>query len=243
MVALEKTPNIIYNILNFEEPNVVFLYGVLMIIFMLVFSKIDINYGLLIGLLFFSVVLYYFYTDRNENKIFESEKYNQKFEKLQRPTELLKKYPDVVDFLFYIEDIRKYSYITYEKIASLFKEFCVLYKQSKTDYNLIDSLYQKMVDIKIEIMYLINSFTYNTDGYAYTDKIFRAKTESENILNKMLDDLVLIQKKKIYYNGYNIKSKVLDTSGVLPYNIIKNSSYQQNNNYVNNPAMLDLIVF
>ena len=62
MVALDKTPNIIYNIFNFEEPNVVFLYGVLMLIFMIIFSKIDINYGMLIGLLFFSIVVYYFYT-------------------------------------------------------------------------------------------------------------------------------------------------------------------------------------
>ena len=80
MVALEKTPNIIYNIVNFEEPNVVFMYGVLMLFFILIFSKLDINYGMLIGLLFYSIVVYYFYTERNENYVYETEKYNQKFD-------------------------------------------------------------------------------------------------------------------------------------------------------------------
>ncbi len=46
MVALDKTPNIIYNIVNFEEPNVVFMYGVLMLFFIIIFSKLDIIYEL-----------------------------------------------------------------------------------------------------------------------------------------------------------------------------------------------------
>jgi hypothetical protein len=241
MVALDKTPNIIYNIVNFEEPNVVFMYGVLMLFFIIIFSKLDINYGMLIGLLFYSIVVYYFYTERNENYVYETEKYNQKFEKLQRPTKILKEYPEIVDFLFYIEDMRKHSYLTYEKISNLFREFCTLYRDCNVDYNLIDSLYQKMVDIKIAIMYEINIFTYNTDGYAYTNKIFKAKEEAERILNKMLDELTLIQKKKIYYNGYNIKSKVIDTSGVLPYNIVKGTNPSLNN--IDIPQMSDLIVF
>ena len=35
MVALNKTPNILYNIVNFEEPTVVFKYGVLMLFFII----------------------------------------------------------------------------------------------------------------------------------------------------------------------------------------------------------------
>lgn len=238
MIALEKTPNILYNIINYEEPNIVFLYGVLMIIFLIIFSKLDINYGMLIGLIFFSILIYYFYTDRNQNIIYQNEKYNQKFDTLDRPSNTIKNYPEIVDFLYYIQDSRAHSYINYEKIADLFRDFCILYRDCNIDYNLIDQLYQKMVDTKIEIMNAINTFVYNTDGSAYTDKIFRAKTEAERILNKMLDDLVFIQKKKIYYNGYNINTKILDTSGVLPYNIVSNK-----NSSTDIPAMSDLIVF
>ena len=61
-----------------------------------------------------------------------------------------------------------------------------------TDYNLIDRLYQKMVDIKITIMYKINAFIFNTDGYQYTEKMFRAKQEAEKILNNLLNELILI---------------------------------------------------
>lgn len=244
MVALDKSPNVIYNILNFEEPNVIFIYGIVLILFILIFSRLSINYGIIVGLLFYCILIYYFYTDRNLNNIYATEKYNQKFNILNRPTNVLIEYPDVVDFLFYIEDIRKYSYITYEEISNLFKEFCILYRSSNTDYNLIDRLYQKMVDIKITIMYKINAFIFNTDGYQYTEKIFRAKQEAEKILNNLLNELVLLQKKKIYYNGYNITTKLIDTSGVLPSNIISDPNPDFNNISNLTPySMSDLVVF
>jgi hypothetical protein len=244
MVALDKSPNVIYNILNFEEPNVIFIYGVVLILFILIFSRLSINYGIIVGLLFYCILIYYFYTDRNLNNIYAAEKYNQKFNELHRPTNVLIEYPEVVDYLFYIEDIRKYSYITYEEIATLFKEFCILYRASNTDYNLIDRLYQKMVDIKITIMYKINAFIFNTDGYQYTEKMFRAKLEAEKILNNLLNQLILIQKKKIYYNGYNITTKLIDTSGVLPSNIVCDPNPDFNNITNLTPfSMSDLVVF
>lgn len=241
MVAIEKTPNVIYNILNFEEPNIVFQYGVLLIIFMIVFSSISINYGIIIGLLFYSIIVYYFYTDRNLNNLYATEKYNDKFQTLERQTNVIKEYPRVVDFLFYMQDMRKYSLSTYDEINRLFREFCILYKSCNTDYNLIDRLYQKMVDIKIDIMNKINAFNYNTNGYEYSNKMFKSKKQAEKILNDLLDELVLIQKKKNYYNGYNHETKVLDTSGVLPYNIVSNPNPEFKN--INIPNMTDLIVF
>lgn len=241
MSALNKTPNILYNIINFEEPNVVFLYGVLMIIFIILFSILSINYSIIIGLLFYSILIYYFYTDRNLNNVYASQKFNDKFETLQRPTNIYKDYPDIVDFIFYMQDMRKYSFSLYDQITSLFREFCILYQSCNKDYNLIDNLYLRMIDIKIEIMNKINAYIYNLDGYQFTQKIFKCKQEAEQILNKYLDELILIKKKKIYYNGYNIKSKILDTTGVLPYNIVSNSNPEFNN--IKIPKMSDLIVF
>lgn len=241
MVAIDKTPSVIYNILNFEEPNIVFQYGILLVIFIIIFSRININYSIIIGLLFYCIIVYYFYTDRNLNNIYATEKYKDKFQTLQRPTNVLKDYPRVVDFLFYIQDMRKYSLNTYDQITRLFKEFCILYKSCNTDYNLIDRLYQKMVEIKIDIMNKINAFNYNTVSNQYSKKMFESKQQAEKILNDLLDELVLIQKKKIYYNGYNHETKILDTSGVLPYNIVSNPNPEFIN--INIPNMSDLIVF
>ena len=52
----------------------------------------------------------------------------------------------------YISQVWPYSYLTYKKITDLFVEFCSLYRDCIIDYNLIDNIYQKMVDIKIAIM-------------------------------------------------------------------------------------------
>ena len=44
------------------------------------------------------------------------------------------------------------------------------------------------------------------------------KLEIEKILNIYLEKLLLLNKKDIYYNGYNTNTKILTTNNVLEYN-------------------------
>jgi hypothetical protein len=220
MEALDKSPNIIYNIFNYEEPKFIFFYGVLLIIFIFISSRINFSTSILIGLVFYCIIVYYIYTDRNLNNIFETEKYKEKFNTLETNNYVLKDYPKVVDIIFYMEDLKKYNLPTYLEIVALFEEFCTLYKSCNTDYNLIDSLYQNMIYTKIKILTKTNNFVFNTRGFQIEKKIANIEENIKKVLNSYLDEIVLIQKKKIYYNGYNNKSSLLDTSGVIPYNIL-----------------------
>ncbi len=220
MESLDKSPNIIYNIFNYEEPEYIFYYGVLLVIFIFASSKINFATNVLIGLVFYSLVIYYFYTDRNLNNIYAAEKYKEKFDALQTNNYILKDYPKFVDIIFYMEDLKKYNLPTYLEVVALFEEFCKLYKSCNTDYNLIDSLYKNMVYTKIKILTKINSYVFNTKGFQIEKKIGEIEENIKKVLNSYLDEIVLIQKKKIYYNGYNNSSSILDTSGVIPYNIL-----------------------
>ncbi len=75
-----------------------------------------------------------------------------------------------------------------------------------------------MIYIKYQIIYKINSFIFNTNGAQYESKINNFKSSTKKVLNEYLDKLILIQKKKLYYNGYNNSTKIINTDKVLPHN-------------------------
>jgi hypothetical protein len=239
-MGLQKTDFFLYNILNFEEPQIVFMYGAGLIIFLFIASKLNFSLSLLISLIFYTIIVYYFYTYRNQNYLYETEKNNEKFQNINTNSNQLKNFPKIVDLLYFFEDFKKYNIDEYKQIVNLLTQFSTMYDSCKTDYNLIDSLFSNMLYIRIKILYKMNSFIFNTYGTQYSNIIIDTKDKTKLILSEMLDELVLLHKKKIYYNGYNINTSVLDTSSIRPYNILQNNNPVSRNN---TPIITDLLVW
>ncbi len=239
-MGLQKSDFFLYNILNFEEPQIVFMYGAGLVIFLFIASKINFSLSLLISLIFYTIIVYYFYTYRNQNYLYETEKNNQKFQNINTNSNQLKNFPKIVDLLYFFEDFKKYNIDEYKQIVNLLTQFSTMYDSCKTDYNLIDRLYSNMLYIRIKILYKMDSFIFNTYGTQYSNMIIDTKEKTKLILGEMLDELILLHKKKIYYNGYNMNSTVLDTSGVRPYNVLQNNNPVARND---TPNMSDLLVW
>ena len=72
-----------------------------------------------------------------------------------------------------------------------------------------------MENLKIIILYTIESF--NLNG-ANLKELNENKLEIEKILNTYLENLLLLNKKDIYYNGYNNSTKILTTDNVIESN-------------------------
>lgn len=229
---MSSTANILYNILNYEEPNIICNYFIILVIFIFIFSNINFSITLFIGLIFFSIFIYFLHTDRTVNNINETEKINEKFKLINPTSNILYKYPDIVDIIFYIEDMRKFNIPEFNDILQLFEEFIKLYEASLVDYSFIDNSYSNLLNIKIKILYKLNSLLFSTFDNNFTTKIISTKNNTENVLNKYLNEIVLIHNKKLYYNGYNYNTKILDTSNILPYNYlysIKDNNLSNNN--------------
>jgi multisubunit Na+/H+ antiporter MnhB subunit len=73
-----SSSNILYDIINNEEPQVIFNYFVLIIIFLFIFSNIDFKVSTFIGLIFCSIIIYYFNTYRSLNHTYGIEKKKRK---------------------------------------------------------------------------------------------------------------------------------------------------------------------
>jgi hypothetical protein len=232
----KETNNVIYNIINYQEPQTIFLYGFILIVFIYASSFIDISTSLLILLIFYSILIYYLYTDKKVNHINEFEKLNTKYELLNTDNNVLKKYPNIIDFLFYMSELKIPSPRIYYEIQQLFKQFILLYEACLHDINLINDNYETLVSIKDYILFSINSYTFNLLTNDEAKKLYEMRNAVEKMLNNFLGELVVLQKKDIYYNDYNTKTKIIKTDNIKPFNFL-----DTNNQYVRNTKQYDVL--
>ncbi len=57
-------------------------------------------------------------------------------------------------------------------------------------------------------------------GYQYTKNIANVRENTRKLLNQYLNDLILLQNKKIYYSGYDNTTSILNTTNIFPHNIL-----------------------
>jgi Ca2+/Na+ antiporter len=236
---INSTSNILYNIINHEESYIIFNYFVLIIIFLFIFSNIDFKVSTFIGLIFCSIIIYYFNTYRSVNFTYNTEKKKEKFKKLSTTYNIIESYPEIVDILFYIEDLRQYNMPQFNKIQSLIEQFLKLYEACNVDYSLVNTFYPTLIDLKVLILSSLNTFIINTFNYKITDKLLLVKKNLQLKLNKYLDELVVIQEKNLYYNGYNNNTYMIDKSNILPSNFLDPIEYNKFSNLNNNNFIYD----
>ena len=216
---ISKTDNILYNIINFEEPQQIFYYFIYLIIFLFVFTNIDFSITLFIGIIFFSILIYYFYTNRNKNYIDSEQKLNDKYETFNdESNSTIKDYPDIVDFIFYLSTFEKYNQDTFNDIVKLFDNFIFYYNSIKIDKSLADISFKTMKNIKFNIINKIETFNFTTNNFILTQQTTKNRKRVEELLNGYLDKVLLIYKKNLYYNGYNNQSKIITSNNIIEYN-------------------------
>jgi hypothetical protein len=142
--------------------------------------------------------------------------------------------------MYFFNDTKIYNIDVYNQILDLFTQFTVMYESCNIDYTLIDSLYRNMVYIRTKILYNFNAFTFNIYSINESKNLIKTKQSAKKVLNDMLDELVLLYKKKIYYNGYNNLTTNINISNILPHNILFNTNPVNRNN---TPVMSDLLVW
>jgi hypothetical protein len=231
---ISKTDNILYNIINFEEPQQIFYYFIFFIIFLVVFTNIDFSITLFIGIIFFSILIYYFYTDRKINNIDATKKINTKFETFSDDeNNIIKEYPDIIDFIFYFSTFKEYNIDTFNDIVNLFDNFVFLYNSILIDKSLSSSLFKSITLIKYSIINKIESFNLNTDNFVLSKQIQKNRLRAEELLNKYLDNVLLIHKKNLYYNGYNNNTQIITSNNIIEYNLFETDKEFNRNRIIN----------
>lgn len=226
---MNNTENTIYNILFKDNYKTVSIYILIIIIILYISSNVEYNINIIIGIIIIAFVIYNinFYTMHELQT--DQEIKQDKFNSLYTRNKILKDQPKIVDILFYMLDYKKYSLLKYNNLIQQFEKFVKLYNDCLKDYTLIFDNYQILVDIKLTILVIMNSFVFSIISNILENKLIKIREISELVLNEYLNDLVIINKKIIYYNGYNINTKPINTTSIIPFNTFNDNNISNGN--------------
>lgn len=226
---MNNTENTIYNILFKDNYKTVSIYILIIIIILYISNNVEYNINIIIGIIIIAFVIYNinFYTMHELQT--DQEIKQDKFDSLYTRNKILKDQPKIVDILFYMLDYKKYSLLKYNNLIQQFEKFVKLYNDCLKDYTLIFDNYQILVDIKLTILVIMNSFVFSINSNILENKLIKIREISELVLNEYLNDLVIINKKLIYYNGYNINTKPINTTSIIPFNTFNDNNISNGN--------------
>jgi len=208
-----ENSSFIYDIINSQSNFTLFFFSVLFVITILVFSSIEITFTLFVGLIIYVLFIKYYSTMNDTKNINEQEKFKIKKNKYDIPDN----HPEIIDFLFNIEDLKQFSFILFNELKILIINFVNTYDDCINDYTLVNDYYNTLVNLKLKILITIENF--NING-APKEIVINNKQMIENILNKYLDNLKLLNDKNNYYNGFDLYAKeITDNNNIKASNL------------------------
>jgi len=208
---IEKS-SFIYDIINSQSNFTLFFFSVLFVITILVFSSIEITFTLFVGLIIYILFIKYYSTMNDTKNINEQEKFKIKKNKYDIPDN----HPEIIDFLFNIEDLKLFSFILFNELKILIINFVNTYDDCINDYTLVNDYYNTLVNLKLKILITIENF--NINGVP-KDIVINNKQMIENILNKYLENLKILNNKNNYYNGFDLYAKEIEDNNIKPSNL------------------------
>jgi hypothetical protein len=208
-----ENSSFIYDIINSQSNFTLFFFSVLFVITILVFSSIEITFTLFVGLIIYVLFIKYCSTMNDTKNINEQEKFKIKKNKYDIPDN----HPEIIDFLFNNEDLKQFSFILFNELQILIINFVNTYDDCINDYTLVNDYYNTLVNLKLKILITIENF--NING-APKEIVINNKQMIENILNKYLDNLKLLNDKNNYYNGFDLYAKeITDNNNIKASNL------------------------
>jgi len=207
-----ENSSFIYDIINSQSNFTLFFFSVLFVITILVFSSIEITFTLFVGLIIYVLFIKYYSTMNDIQNINEQEKLKIKKNKYDIPDN----HPEIIDFLFNIEDLKQFSFILFNELKILIINFVNTYDDCINDYTLVNDYYNTLVNLKLKILITIENF--NING-APKEIVINNKQMIENILNKYLDNLKLLNDKNNYYNGFDLYAKEITDNNIKASNL------------------------
>jgi Ca2+/Na+ antiporter len=173
---------------NYKISNMVIVFFIIYII--LYILKVDIL--LISTLIIFIIYFFYEYQKNKSNKEIILTSKNEKF-KNEIPL-ILRKYEDIINFLFYISDFKQYNYQVYNELIININDFLTLYE----DYQIVRKEQKKLMkdvlfDTKHKILDGLSSFIFS----------FNNSPDLREKLNNSIEKLNIILNS--YINKLNIQ--------------------------------------
>lgn len=195
--------NIFSQICN-SDGQTIFIYFVITVILIAIFKNIDMGINILVAFMLSCVIILFLNSSYISKQQEIDDIIKEKYDSINPKTETVRSYPEIIDFLFSIQDFYMYNVPSYEDMVDSLENILLLYDESKMDnskaginYGLIMGLRKQSVDSLHSIIYNIPS------DPRYIDKLDKAIKDLDTIIFDILNDVYDINKLYIFNNGYD----------------------------------------
>lgn len=201
-----------------EEPvfltinrNDLFKYIAIIIIFLAIFSRMNIGLNIVFGLFLASLLIYYLKSEKQKkvDKIIDNN--DIKIKQIRPSSIIINKYPELVDFLFSIQEFYPYSPLNFEDIIDNLEDFLILYENSKIDPKHAGQYYELAEKKKSDIINALYATQCSIEVVVkkyYINKINDACEQIYFILSAYLDEIYTVNEKYVGENGFNNETKL-----------------------------------
>ena len=209
----------LYKFIDTWDRTKVFMYIVVFVFILWYFSKKNIGNNILIALIVGAFIVSYL----NNRSINATDTANDiKKIKLSNIEPSLTKnssqQKNIVDILFSIQDIYAYNPLQYEEIIKCINTFYERYNKAFIDPPTSSDSYAFMKQAKRDANNALKSILISIpDNQFIRNKINTTSKELDTIMTQHLDQISYLIDERIYKNGYNVDTKIIDY-GPKPHN-------------------------
>jgi len=201
----------VFTFIDSFENKTLFTYLAIMIIILAIFTRLSVQLNVILGLFIGVVVILYMSEKQTlSNELFEKQM-DIKLNTIKPVPYTLKdnKNPDLIDFLFSVQDFYVYNQLAYEEMIDNIESFLKLYDDIfNGDEKLVFYYYQIAESKKNNALNSLHSILYKLPvDPIITDKYDRAHKRLETILNKYMNQLYDKCSHILFKNGHNIHTR------------------------------------
>jgi len=209
-----------YTKLNNLNGKELFKFIVMFILVLSFFNKLNITLSMFVGILIGSVIVYYNYSKYEANKSTEDNLIISKHQNIHpTPIEDIKNYPDIIDFIFSIQEMRIYAPQNWEEMILNINSFIRIH----ADINLGDlNCYENYEIAENKMNNATNALHSIIFGLQASPEVLekhnRSHKKLHQILHNYLKEIYKICQRKIIKKGYDNTTKIINHTGPKAYN-------------------------
>lgn len=187
-----------------SDGTTIFMYVLITIIILAIFKNIDMGVNIIVAIIISLIIILFLnslYIDKQEAI---QNMYKEKYDSIVPKTDTVKKYPEIVDFLFSIQDFYVYNVPAYEDMVDSIENILLLYDESQNDNSKAGIDYGLIINEQKEAVNSLHSLIYYIPSDPrYMDKLNIAVRDLDTIIYNILDDVYNLNKLYIFNNGYD----------------------------------------
>lgn len=215
----------LYEEMNEASPAMLFKYAVILILSLFFLKTVDVGLNIFLALLIATIVIMY-YHEKVETDVSDQEKQDKlKADSIRPRVEHIKKYKDIIDLLYSIQDFSVHNPQTFEEMIDNIKAFFTLYESLQKGVERCEDYYDIAISKKENALNCLHALIYDSHArIPGVNKIMKAQEVLSDMLSVYLGEMRDICILSLRTTGFHNQRKLLQEVKPAAYNKYLNTT-------------------